>query len=101
LSTQNASTSPLFNGPRHHGGRSVTAISAAAGNVAARVIYVSDINTADFLTVGDVASETTAGARGEGEGMQAQEERVKACRWAEWWCKQKGGCCCGRQRLMV
>ena len=21
------------------------------------------------------------------------------CRWAEWWCEQKGGCCCGWQCL--
>ncbi len=30
---------------------------------------------------------------------QAQEERVKVRRRAEWWCERKGGCCCGWRRL--
>jgi hypothetical protein len=46
------------------------AVAVAANTVAARVIHTSDINAADYGTVGDVASETMAGARGEGEGMQ-------------------------------
>ena len=47
------------------------AVAVAADTVAARVIHMSDINAADYGTVGDVISETTAGARGEGEGTQA------------------------------
>jgi hypothetical protein len=41
------------------------AVAIAADTVAARVIHVSDIDAADFGTVGDVVSETTAGTRGE------------------------------------
>ena len=47
------------------------AVAVGANTVAARVIHASDIDAADFGTVGDVASETMAGARGEGEGTQA------------------------------
>jgi hypothetical protein len=47
------------------------AVAVAADTVAARVIHTSDIDAADYRTVGDVTSETTAGARGEGEGTQA------------------------------
>ena len=46
------------------------AVAVAANTVATRVIHTSDIDTADYGTVGDVTSETTVGARGEGEGMQ-------------------------------
>jgi hypothetical protein len=44
------------------------AVAVAADTVATRVIHMSDINAADYGTVGDVVSETIAGARGEGEG---------------------------------
>jgi hypothetical protein len=47
------------------------AVAVAADTVAARVIHTSDIDAADYRTVGDVTSETTVGARGEGEGTQA------------------------------
>ena len=47
------------------------AVAVAANTVASRVIHMSDIDAADFGTVGDVASETTVGTRGEGEGTQA------------------------------
>ena len=30
---------------------------------------------------------------------QAQEGKVKPCRWAERWCEWKGGRCCGRWHL--
>jgi hypothetical protein len=46
------------------------AIAVAANTVATRVIYTSDIDAADYGTVGDVTSETTVGTRGEGEGTQ-------------------------------
>ena len=41
------------------------AVTIAADTIAARVIHTSDINAADFGTVGNVASETMTGARGE------------------------------------
>jgi hypothetical protein len=41
------------------------AVTVAANTIAARVIHMSDINAADFGTVGNVASETMTGARGE------------------------------------
>ena len=44
------------------------AVAIAANTVATRVIHMSDINAADYRTVGDVMSETIAGVRGEGEG---------------------------------
>jgi hypothetical protein len=50
---------------KHNTKCAYTAVTVAADTVATRVIYVSDINAADFGTVGDVASETMAGARGE------------------------------------
>ena len=70
MSTQNTSTSPLFNRPQHHRGWTVAAIAAAADDVAARVVHMSDIDAADFGAVGGAASEAMAGARGEGEAVQ-------------------------------
>ena len=64
-------TSALFDGPQCRGGWSVAAIATATEDVATRVVYTSDIDAADFGMVGVVASEATAGTRGEGEGAQA------------------------------
>ena len=61
----------LFDGPQRHRGWSVATVAAATEDVAAGVVHVSDIDAADFETVGVVASETTVCARGEGEGVQA------------------------------
>jgi hypothetical protein len=47
------------------------AVAVAADTVATRVIHMSDIDAADYRTVGNVVSETMVGTRGEGEGMQA------------------------------
>jgi len=70
LSTQDASSSALFGGPQRCIGWSIAVAAVVANAVAARVVHASDIDAADFGTVGDVASETTAGTRGKSERAQ-------------------------------
>jgi hypothetical protein len=46
------------------------AATIAAYTVAARVVHASNIDAANFGMKGDVASETTVGARGTSERVQ-------------------------------